>query len=305
VKNPLNRERNPILEPPPDPPPAPLAPTNGNGAANGFGHQLSVVEPPHSFGFEAIAMHKLLVFALAVLGVLIGAGLGYVREPVYTASATLQVGEVNPNSPGFGNYTQSATSLATGFSRAITAEPVLAQVHGKLGLAPRVAAGRLSAEPIPLSPVFRVIATGGSEAGARNLANVTAAAVVKYVSKSNSATPQSKSLLAAYRRAALDARRSGAEQKAVEADGSASRRKLLNAEAASSTAQLRLEAIDRSYIAAVTSQAPKQGLLTVLAGASTAQSDHLSKLELYALLGLLGGLLVGCAAAVWRERRLL
>lgn len=287
------------------PPPTNGAPPpDGDGPFEESGQPSSTIfEPPSNFVLDAIRFHKLLVVALAVAGALIGAGLGFLREPVYTASATLQVGEVNPNSPGFGGYTQSATSLATGFSRAIVAGPVLTRIQRKLGLEPTVSASRLSSEPIPLSPVFRVIATGPSESAALKLANVTATGVVAYVTKANSGTPQANELLRAYRHAALDVRRAKSRQAAL-ASESASAGELASAEATVSTAQVKLEAISRSYVAAITSQAPRAGLVSVLAGATVADSDRTSKLQLYAFIGLLIGFLLGCAAAVWREQRL-
>jgi Chain length determinant protein len=264
---------------------------------------VGIFEPPNNFIVDAIRFHKLLVAAFAVACALIGAGLGLARQPVYTASATLQVGEVNPNSPGFGSYTESTTALATAFSRSIVATPVLGTIQRKLGLAPADSASRLSAEPIPLSPVFRVIATGPTAKQALGLANVTAGAVVAYVTKSNSSSPQATSLLRAYRHAALDFKRAKSRQETLENDGS-SPETLLQAEAAQSTAAVKLEAISRSYVAAITSQSPRSGLVSVLAGATTASDDRDSKLQLFAFLGLLVGLALGCAAAVWRERRL-
>jgi hypothetical protein len=306
VKNLRGRQtgpRSPTAAPPetngsPPPPDAIPSSYDANQPA------ATIFEPSSSFIVDAIRFHKLLVASLAVAGALIGAGLGLARQPVYTASATLQVGEVNPNSPGFGGYTQSATSLATGFSRAIVAGPVLATVERKLGLPPAASAQRLSSEPIPLSPVFRVIATGHAESSALKLANVTGGAVVAYVTKTNSSSPQATALLRAYRRAALGVKGAKSRQETLESDESASADELLRSEAALSTAQVKLEAINRSYVAAVTSETPRAGLLSVLAGATTASSDRKSKLELYAFIGLLAGFLIGCAAAVWRERRL-
>ncbi len=85
-----------------------------------------VFEPPSSFVLSAIGRNKLLVCGCAVVAALIGTAYGLSRPRTYTASATLQVGQVNPNSPGFYSYVQSASALATAFSRAISAEPVLA-----------------------------------------------------------------------------------------------------------------------------------------------------------------------------------
>src|SRR5262245_11829556 len=113
-----------------------------------------VFDPPEGLAFGSLRRHKKLIAIFALIGLLAGAALGLVRPATYEAAATLQVGQVNPNSPGFASYTQSASSLATAFSRAIAAEPVLAQVERKLHLAKQRASARLSAEPIPLSPAF-------------------------------------------------------------------------------------------------------------------------------------------------------
>src|SRR5665213_3234300 len=70
-----------------------------------------IFEPPNGFVLAAIARHKLIVGLCAVALALIGAGYGLSRPKTYTATATLQVGQVNPNSPGFGSYVQSASAL--------------------------------------------------------------------------------------------------------------------------------------------------------------------------------------------------
>lgn len=251
---------------------------------------------------RAIGRNKLLVVAIAVAVGLLAAGLGFLRQPTYTATASLQVGQVNPNSPGFLGYTQSAASLATAFSRSVGAAPVLATVERKLRLSRQLAASRLAAEPIPQAPVFQVVATGPSERGAVKLANVAAGAVVAYESKSNSANPQAKSLLHDYRRTSLVLRR--AVMRVAEVDASsAGSEELLEAEAAKSAAQIQLEATGKAYTEAVTSQAPRKGLVSFLAGATTASSDRRSTAQLYGFIGLLAGLALGCGVAVLRERR--
>jgi len=81
-----------------------------------------VFEPPSGLVLSAIARNKLMICVFALVFALIGTAYGLSRQRTYTASATLQVGQVNPNSPGFYSYVQSAAALAGAFSRAISAE---------------------------------------------------------------------------------------------------------------------------------------------------------------------------------------
>jgi uncharacterized protein involved in exopolysaccharide biosynthesis len=261
-----------------------------------------VFEPPESFVLSSIARHKLLVFVTAVAVALIAVGYGLSRPRSYTAAATLQVGQVNPNSAGFYGYVQSASALATAFSRSIEAEPVLATIQQKLGLAPGAASARLSAAPIPVSPAFRVIATGPTSASAIALANVTASAVTTYESQSNSANPETASLLGEYRKAAFELQRASTALTALEHAKAVSAGATAHAQASKTAAAVRVRAIGNSYVAAVTSQAPRSGLVSLIAGATNASSDRRSKIQILGFIGLLAGLVIGCLAAVLLER---
>jgi hypothetical protein len=280
-------------------------------APNDRGHLIQgVFEPPSGFVLAAIGRNKLVVCVLAVVLAVIGTGLGLSRQSTYTASATLQVGQVNPNSPGFYSYVTSAGALATAFSRAIGAEPVLAAVQQKLKLGPSEAVARLSAEPLPQSPAFRVIATGPTESGAVQLANVAANAVISYESQSNSANPEAESLLHEYRVASLDLQHAAANLAHLE---HLSRRRstpetvsasvVAPAKAERDAAAAKLTAIGDAYTAAVTSQAPRSGLVSLVAGATSASNDRHSKVEILGFIGLLAGTVIGSILAVLRERR--
>jgi uncharacterized protein involved in exopolysaccharide biosynthesis len=265
-----------------------------------------IFEPPSGFVLSSITRNKLIVLLAAILLTVAGLAVGKTRKSTYTASATLQVGQVNPNSPGFYGYVQSAASLATAFSRAISAEPVLATIQDKLRLAPAVSVSRLSAEPIPQAPAFRVIATGPTEHAAVELANVASNAVIVYEGQSNSANPEAESLLSEYRAASIRLQRD-VENIAhlyhrVRVRSTADKSVLARAEADKNADAARFKAIGAAYNAAIASQAPRTGLVSLLAGAPSASSNHSSKVELFGFIGLLVGILVGCGAAVLRER---
>ncbi len=264
--------------------------------------------PPSALLLSALARHKLLVGLCALTLAVAGAAYGATRQPTYTASATLQVGQVNPNSPGFYSYVSSASALATAFSRAIGAAPVLATVQKRLGISPLDAASQLSAEPLPESPAFRIVATAASEHKAVALANVTAAGVISYEARSNSANPQATSLLNEYREASIELQRADGAVAAVERNGHSHHGTTTGSGALATmiaereTAMTRLTALGDAYTAAVTSEAPRAGLVTLLAGATTASSGRAGGIELLTLVGLVVGGLLGCALAVWRER---
>jgi uncharacterized protein involved in exopolysaccharide biosynthesis len=251
---------------------------------------------------KAIARRKWLVIALGVLCAAIGVGVGLAHKSTYTASSTLQIGKENPNSPSFYGYVQSASALAAVYSRALTAEPVLAEIQHKLGITPDQAIERLSAEPIPNSPVFRAIATGPSERSAVALANVAAAALVSYESHNNY-TSDAAELYASYQTASEELARA----KAHLANLASGRPKpedppLISAQAAVFAAQAHSTALAAAYQQAITAQ-PSGSLVTPLAYAINATNDKRSKVELIGFVGLIGGLLIGGAIAVLREQR--
>jgi uncharacterized protein involved in exopolysaccharide biosynthesis len=277
-----------------------------------------IFEPPKGFVLAAIARYRLVVGLCAIALAMLGVVYGLSRPKAYTATATLQVGQVNPNSPGFGSYVQSASALAAVFSHAISAEPVLTTIQQKLKLAPSEAIARLSSEPLPQIPAFRVFATGSKAAEAVKLANVAAEAIVTYEDQSNSAS-QVTSLLNAYHDASLNLQRASAklaefesltlskEREAVaQAHG---RSKPPNSsvfvpdKAEVDTAEAKVKAIAAAYTAAVASQAPRTGFVSVLANATSASGNKNSKVEMYGVIGLLVGLVIGCVVAVLLARR--
>jgi capsular polysaccharide biosynthesis protein len=267
------------------------------------------IEPPSGFIVTAIARHKLLVLMSAIVVAAIGTTFGVSRPSTYTASATLQVGQVNPNSPGFYSYVTSASALATDFSRAVGAAPVLAEVQKRLKLAPSTAASRLSGEPLPQSPAFRVIATGPSESAAIALADVAAGAVQTYESQSNTADPEAEALLGEYKAASLALQHSAASLTRLERAGhnqhstaALTPSGLVAAKAEKDTAAAKLAAIGAAYTAAVASEAPRAGLVSLVAGASSASNDRHSKIEIFGFVALLIGIVLGCALAIGLER---
>jgi capsular polysaccharide biosynthesis protein len=271
-------------------------------------------EPSQSLIVAALGRYKWLVLGLTVVLTICGLAIGYKRKPIYTANATVQVGQVNPNSPGFYGFVQSATELATTFSRAITANGVLSIIQHKTGLTPAQSSARLSATPIPDGAAFSVIATGSTSQSAVSLANTAAAAMVTYEAAANSSASTTSSNTAAIFNEYRGQTTQLAHDKAIvqklqnnsSSNGSSpdpTNPALVQAQANAGLAQGRANALAAAYTQALENQQPPGTMLSPLASALTASSDRKHKLELFAFVGLAAGLLIGSAIAVMLEQR--
>ena len=58
-----------------------------------------------------------------------------------------------------------------------------------------------------------------------------------------------------------------------------------------------------AYTATIASQAPRSGLVTLLAGATTATNNRHSKVAILGFIGLLAGIIIGAITAILREQR--
>lgn len=281
-------------------------------APNGASYRA---EPAPSLLVAALGRYKWLVVGLAVLLAAVGVAIGFTRKPVYTATSTVQVGQVNPNSPGFYGFAQSATELATTYSRAIHANGVLSIVHQKTGLSPQQAASRLTATPIPDGAAFSVIATGPSSQAAVHLANVGSAAMVSYEAANSSRGNPSGSNAAALYNQYRDETRQVAHYKAIvqriqkqqsltgTGTSDPTDPKLVQAQSNADVAQGHANALAAAYTQALENEQPPGTLLAPLASALSASGDRKHKLELFGFAGLAIGLLIGGAIAVLLELR--
>jgi Chain length determinant protein len=258
---------------------------------------------------RAIARHKKLIACLGVLVAIAGAGIGVVRKPTYTSSTTLQVGTVNLNSPNFYGFVQSASDIATVFSRSITAAPVLADIKSRLGIGPGEATRRLSAAPIPLSPGFRIIATGSTAGAAISLANTASNAVIAYESHAAGATTSApEPILKEYVQAAESLQNAFAivtQLTQARKPGSGEDAAMIQARSALDAARIHAAAVGAVYQSALLEAKANTstGLVSLVAGASTASGDRGSKSELFGFVGLLAGLVAGTVLAVLYEQR--
>jgi uncharacterized protein involved in exopolysaccharide biosynthesis len=282
------------VDPPPPPPMPPEQPSYDPVEPQ------PVFEPLSGPFVGALADHKVLIAFVTLVCTLAGIAVGHSRPIEYESSATIQVGQVNPNSPGFYGYAQSASSLATAFSRSITATEVLRKIDRKLNIPPEKAVTLLAAEPIPQSPAFRVIGTGPTSEDSKRLTNVAAAAVLAYESKVNSSDPQAEKLLNTFRKASIGLSRAEAKVDTLAQEGSSG---VVQAQANLKALEVRRDAISSAYKVTLETQAPREGLVSLISGANTATGNGSSHVQLFGLLGFLVGLLLGSGLALLIDRR--
>jgi uncharacterized protein involved in exopolysaccharide biosynthesis len=258
--------------------------------------------------WDAICRHPLLILMPVLLLTAAGIAIGMVRHPIYTAESQLVVGKVNPNSPALGGFVQTTTALATAFSRSIDADGVITPVAAKMHADPLTVAARLAATPIPQSPVVRVIATGSTAATAVQSANLAGPQLVRYVTALNARNPDGPRLLGQYRTASVRVARAQAHVDKLNrlAAGHPSpelQSRIDSAQADRGAAALVAQSAGTAYQLSQQGQASTD-LMSVLALASSAQSDRTRIAELTGFAGLIVGIFLGCGLAWTRERRL-
>jgi capsular polysaccharide biosynthesis protein len=255
----------------------------------------------------ALLRHPLL--ALFIVLVCTGAGVaaGLERPPSYNAEARMAVGNIDVESQALPGYVSAVQSLAGSYSRAIDSKQVVGPVAEELGLPESEVARRISASPVPSSAVIRIDATGSDEESTVRLANAAADGLRDYVRGLDSGKSSSNGILRDYRRASEDAEQAKQKrERAREAAGANSTsKKVQEAEADYSAAQLKVRSLANQYQQSL-QQRPPANFTQDLTDATTAASDQRSQLQLRAFTGFVAGLVLATAivtALANRRRR--
>ena len=286
------------------------------------GHSDGPTDGYESIGRSALR-HPVLVGVIAVIGLLVGTAIGYKHPATYTADAQLIVGR--------------AASLAEDQIPGLAvAEEQLAADYARLGSSTNVAAaaeanlhasslpGTLSASPIAESSIIDVQATSSSEAEAIKLANAGAAAletVVTQVTNDNQA--QVAPIVNAFQKADAEYEQATAQYNLLQhqlntflgelgnhpATGADKKYEdYLNSQIAAAltkadTYKLESGNYTNEYYAAVPPLQVQQEMVQRIGIATYTGSNRKSYIEAAALLGLVGGLVVGLAVAAWLDNR--
>lgn len=297
----------------PDPEPEEPAPRRPHGPTLGAQPEPPVAPspapaaeaPPAGPGIgRAVARYPLAV-ALPVSLLLCGAlALGLAREPAYKTSTSLYVGKLDVSSQAIPGYVTAATTLASAYSRIAESPQVLAPTAARLHVPYESLAGRVTATPVPESPVFRVTGEAPSEREAVALARTVTSVIGSYVARASTVSGGTGALLVQYRQAVMRAGRLRARVKGLQPGGgrsTTSASELENAQVAAQTADLQVQTLGVQYSNSV--QNARGAVLTVLNPATRATSDRQSVLQRLAFIGFFGGLVIGLGLAVLLNNR--
>jgi capsular polysaccharide biosynthesis protein len=275
---------------------------NANGAA------ATIQVTPYVGVLTAARRHPLLALLPIVILVAAGVGIGLQRSPNYTATTHLQVGGINLDSPGaLTGYSTATAALASAYARAVYANDVIVPVARRYHLSPQALRSRISATPIPQSPLFTVSVKDSRPRGAVALSNAVSRSLRAYIDRSSRGgraltriTGDYKSISSDFNGAQI--RANTAQQKYLRSQSSANFNALRDARTAASVAQLEASAVQSAY-QDVAQRQQSNVTASVLDSATGASSDRTSRLELLAFIGLLAGLAIGLALATARANR--
>ena len=260
---------------------------------------------PRVDALTAARRHWLFVIVVTVL--LTGAGVfaATLSNPVYTAEARLAVGRIDVSAPGaIATFATATTALASQYSRSIDARGVTRVAARRTGLTSAQVAARVSATPVPESPVIRVLATGPSQRQAVTLANEAGNGLVAFTTQLNRSNPDAVRLLRQYRSTSrevvrLRTRFDTLRRRQLDRPSSDNRQRFNRALVELQVAELRRTTARNAYTAATSSQASTQ-LVQMLTPASAATSNRSSRIQLYGFVGFAAGLALGLALATLR-----
>ena len=286
------------------------------------GQPAGPVDGYESIGRSALR-HPVLAGLIAVVGLLVGTAIGYEHPATYTADAQLIVGRAaslaQDQIPGLAVAEQE---LAGDYARLGSSTDVVAAAEANLHVTSLP--GTLSASPIAQSSVIDVQGTASSQAEALKLANAGAAALETVVTQiTNDNQAQLSPIVNAFQKADSEYEQATAQYNLLQhqlntflgelgnhpAVGSAKKYEdYLNSQIAAAltradTYKLESGNYSNEYYAAVPPLQVQQEMVQRVGVATYSGSNRKSYTEAAALLGLVGGLVIGLAAAAWLDNR--
>ncbi len=271
-------------------------------------HDELLLDPPISTGRVArlLRSRPLILIVPVVAFLVLGAVLGYLKTPTYTATVGMSVQIGTSESLALADVSVAESAAAVGYSRMVDSEPVVRPVSRALGLSQSEVAGRTAATAVPQTAYLFLTTTGSSSTPTVRLANAMSASLAAYVnSNTNSVSdPGGKpsELIHVYQAAVERTRRAAreVERRKLKLKGRVAENVAFERRAAALQALIvEQEALKTKYQNSLLG--PTTSLL-VLNKATGTTSNRRSNVELLAFVGLLVGVLVGLGYAVLRTR---
>jgi capsular polysaccharide biosynthesis protein len=269
-----------------------------------------VRRPPVQPGRSA-RRHWRLVATVTAVCVFVGLLAGLARSPKHTADARLVVGRSIDlgNLASIPGLSAAGQQLASDYSRLVSTGTVQHDVAKRLGA--KTLDGSVTASPVPQSPVVLVEATASSDEQARRIAGATASALVQAVNDLNTRqTAAGQQLLDQYRQADEQLLRDTETLNRLQAQASASggtntavQDAILAAQTAVDADKVRVDTLATDYGQSFSPSRVDTQAIQRVGPAQSVGTDRTRTLELYLLVALVIGLVLGIAAATWRDYR--
>ena len=198
-------------------------------------------------------------------------------------------------------FTDATQTLASAYSRAIDSQDVVNPVARKLQTSPQDVRSHISATPVPETAVFAIRGTGPDSRRAIRLANLSAAALTRYVTDVNRSNPESSRVfkqlqsVVASRTEKQQALNEEREQDPLLQD----RRRIGELESAIAVDDIRIDGLREAYSNSVQGLASAAQLQTQ-SRATDATSDRIPRLQIFGFAGLVSGLFIGVGIAILR-----
>lgn len=263
-------------------------------------------------------VHMRLVVAITLLATALGVGYGVMRPPVYKGEARLYVGKMLSltNTAAIAGLANAGSQIASDYARLITTSTVKTAVEKRLHH-PGSLGGRLTASPVPQSPLIRVDATAPSKGAAVALAQAGAAALVSAVDQINSlGRTQVNQLQQAYAKVENTIGQLTTSRDALQAEigrlqalpGAVSnvgiQRQINSLQAkvnqdntAIQVAQLKAGADSAQYQTQVSSLRSEERVISPVGSAYYVGNDRKTFFEIALIVGVIGGLIVAVSIA--------
>ena len=259
----------------------------------------------------AVRRHPVLAILPAILLLAAGVVVGAKKPPTYSATATINVGKSDINTQATPGYVQASQVLASTYSRLVMSQHIAVPAARSVHQSAATVGAELSAVPVPTQPTFTITATGSSPDAAVKLANAAVRALGSFVNRSATQQGGTAQLLARYESAMTNAdqleQTSHTRQRQFAAQQAGltpapvpltpvTQAQVTKAKVAAAAASLQAEALGNQYLSlAQSGTAPTLDVLINPTGTTT--SNRTSNIEKYAVIGVVGGLVIGIALA--------